>query len=83
MHRQGWDLNEMKSHDYQIMMQDVLPNGMRHLMEKGCKTTIIRVCHVFKRLCTKVVDPRLMVDLKKEVAHTLVLLKQEFPPFLI
>jgi hypothetical protein len=66
------DLKGMKSHDYHIMMQDILPICMRHLMEKGCRTTIIRVSHVLKRFCTKVVDPSLMAHLKKEVAVTFV-----------
>jgi hypothetical protein len=66
------DLKGMNSHDYHIMMQDILHVCMKHLMEKGCRTTIIRVCHVFKRFCTKVVDPSLMIDTKKEMAVTFV-----------
>jgi len=47
------DLKGMKSHDYHIMMQEILHVYMHHLMEKGCRTTIIRLCHVLKRLCSK------------------------------
>jgi hypothetical protein len=74
------DLKGMKSHDYHIMMQEILPLCMWHLMTKECKMVIICLCWVFKRLCAKVVDLTMMGDLKKEVAITLALLEQEFLP---
>jgi hypothetical protein len=54
------DLKGMKSHDYHIMMQEILPLYMWHLMTKECKMVIIHLCWVFKRLCAKVVDPAMM-----------------------
>jgi hypothetical protein len=74
------DLKGMKSHDYHIMMQEILPLCMQHLMTKECKMVIIHLYRVFKRLCAKVVDPAMMGDLKKEMAITLALLEQEFLP---
>jgi hypothetical protein len=41
------DLKGMKSHDYHIMMHEILHVYMCHLMEKGCKTTIICLWRVF------------------------------------
>jgi hypothetical protein len=37
------------------------------------------LCHVFKKLCAKILDPIVLGELKKEVAILLVLLEQEFP----
>jgi hypothetical protein len=50
-------------------------------MEKGCKMTIIHLSCVFKKLCAKIVNPTIMVELKNDVGVTLVLLEKEFPPF--
>jgi hypothetical protein len=41
----------------------------------------IQLCHVFKKLHVKVVDPTTMGELKKEVVITLILVEQEFPSF--
>jgi hypothetical protein len=43
----------MKSHDYHVMMQIILPLCMCHLMAKGYKMAIIQLSHVFKQLCAK------------------------------
>jgi hypothetical protein len=50
-------------------------------MSKGCQMSIICLCHVFKKLCVKIVDPTTMGELKKEVAICIVILEQEFPPY--
>jgi len=77
------DLKGMKSHDYHIMMQEILHVYMCHLMEKGCRTTIIHLCRVFKRLCSKIMDLTTMGELKKEVAMTLVLIGKGIPTWLL
>jgi hypothetical protein len=53
---------------------------MQDLMAKGCQVAIIQLCHVFKKLCAKIVDPTTMEELNNELAITLVLLEKEFPP---
>jgi hypothetical protein len=50
-------------------------------MAKGCRVAIIRMCHIFKKLCAKIVDPKIMEDLKNDVAMVLVLLEHELLPF--
>jgi hypothetical protein len=67
----------MKSHDFHVMMQDILPLCMQHLMEKGCRMAIIHLSRVFKKLHAKIVDPRTMDDLKHDVIVTL----EKIPPF--
>jgi hypothetical protein len=74
------DLKGMKSHDYHIMMQEILPLCMQHLMTKDCRIAIICLCQVFKRICAKVVDPTRMGELTNDVAITLILVEKEFPP---
>jgi hypothetical protein len=54
-------------------MQDIMPLCMWHLMAKGCKLVIIQFNHVLKKVCAKVVDLRVMDDLKHDVVVTLIL----------
>jgi hypothetical protein len=67
-------LKGLKSHDYHVMMQQILLLCMQDLMVKGCQMVIIQLCHVFMKLCARIVDPIIMEELKNEVAITLVLL---------
>ncbi len=49
-------------------------------MAKSCKLAIIHLFCVFKKLCAKILNPTTMGELKKDVAFTLILLEQKFPP---
>ncbi len=42
---------------------------------KGMLDVNYLLCHVFKKVCVKIVDPTIMGELKKEVAICLVLLE--------
>jgi hypothetical protein len=50
-------------------------------MAKGCRMAIIRLSRVLKKLCAKIVDPRIMDDFKHNVAFIVVLLEKKIPPF--
>lgn len=69
VHKDG-DLKGMKSHNFHIMMQDILLLCMRHLMAKSCRMVIICLNHVSKKLCSKVVDPNTIANLE-DVAMTI------------
>jgi len=73
-------LGGMKSHDYHILMQQVLPVCLRGLMQKPVCMTIIQLSHVFCRLCTRVWDPADLEGLRKDVISTLCQLEMHFPP---
>jgi hypothetical protein len=73
-------LKGMKSHDFNVMMQNILPLCMLGLMSTCCKMSIVRLCCVFKKLCAKIVDPTQFGELKKEMEICLILLEKEFPP---
>ena len=74
------ELRGMKSHDYHILMQQVLPLCLRTLLPKDVRIAIIRICRVFARLCVKSVDPSSMTDLFNETAVTMCMLERVFPP---
>ena len=70
----------LKSHDYHILMQTLMPMALRGLMEKNTRMAIMRVCRIFRRLCCKVWDPSLEDDLREDVAVTMCLMEMTFPP---
>ncbi len=70
----------LKSHDYHILMQQVMPLALRGLMEPGPRLAIMRMCRVFRRLCTKVYNPADFPSLEADVAESMALLEIQFPP---
>lgn len=70
----------MKSHDYHVLIQDVLPTGICNSLHKGPRKAIIRLGQLFKRICTKVLVEAEIPDVKKHAAETLCLFEVWFPP---
>ena len=50
-------LRGLKSHDYHILMQQILPVCLRNVGDKRVVSAIMRISRVFQRLCLKVVNP--------------------------
>ncbi len=70
----------LKSHDYHVLMQQVMPLALRDLMAPGPRLAVMRMCKVFRRLCTKVYNPADFPSLEQDVAESMALLEIEFPP---
>jgi hypothetical protein len=70
----------LKSHDYHVLMQQLLPVALRELMPKGPRNTIFRICSHFNELCQRVVNREKLQSLEDEVAETLCMLERFFPP---
>lgn len=79
-HVHNRQLRGLKSHDHHVLLQDILPAGVRGLLHPGARDAVIRLGHCFKRICTKVVDPSEMIHLQHYVAETMCLLEIWFPP---
>jgi hypothetical protein len=73
-------LGGLKSHDYHVFMQQVLPLALWGLMKPGPRTAIMRVCEIFRRICTRVYNPADFQSLQADVAETMALVQMEFPP---
>ena len=73
-------LRGLTSHDYDILMQQILPLCIRNVDVESVRVAIIQMSRVFRRLCAKVVDPRCEQQVKDDVAETLCMMEKEFPP---
>jgi hypothetical protein len=49
------------------------------LITKGCKMGTIWLCHVFKKLCVRVVDPTTMGELKKRGGNHINIVRARIP----
>ena len=70
----------LKSHDYHVFMQQVLPLALHGLMKPWPRMPVMRMCKVFRRLCTKVYNPASFASLEADVAKSMALQEIEFPP---
>jgi hypothetical protein len=70
----------LKSHEYHILMQQILPLYLCTLMEEEVRTSFISLSRVFNKICNKVIDPNNMDVLKVEIVETMSILKIVSPP---
>jgi len=71
----------LKSHDYHILMQQLLSVALRGLLPKGPRTAIFRLCSFFNELCQRVIDRNKLEKLEEDIVETLCMLEMYFPPF--
>ena len=74
-------LRGLKSHDYHILIQQVLPLCLRNLMPKCPRMALIKLSRVFQKICCRIVDPTTYESLREDVALVLCLLEKEFTFF--
>jgi hypothetical protein len=70
----------LKSHDYHVLMQELMPLALRGLLKPGSRMVVRRMSKVFRQICTKVYNPADYKSLKIDVAESMALLEMEFPP---
>ncbi|XP_013695049.2 uncharacterized protein LOC106399125 [Brassica napus] len=70
----------LKSHDYHVLMQQLLPVAVRGLLPKGPRLAILRMCAFFNRLCQRVIDVEQISKMEAEVVETLCMFERFFPP---
>jgi Domain of unknown function (DUF4218) len=79
-HVHNQKLGSMKTHDYHVLMQQVLPLCLRGLMQKPVRSVVLRLCNVFRQICVKVWDPSGYEKLRMDTARVLCDLEVHFPP---
>jgi hypothetical protein len=69
----------LKSLNYHVLIQQLLPLALRGLLKPGPRMAVMRMCKVFRRICIKVYNPE-FESLESNVVESLALQKIEFPP---
>ena len=70
----------MKSHDWHVFLEEILPAALRGSLTDGPRLAVIRLGHCFKRICEKRIVISELRELQTYVAETCSLLEIYFPP---
>lgn len=70
----------LKSHDYHVIMQQLLPIAVRALNQKQLSTAISDLCHFFLHLCSKIATAEDFYELGSEAVECICRLEMIFPP---
>ena len=70
----------LKSHDYHVLLQQILPLCFRKVSNKVLAGMIMRLSRVFKKLCAKTVDVDDETQLTSFCAETMCIVEKEMPP---
>ena len=73
-------LSGLKSHDFHVVLQQILPLCFRKVSNKALASTIIRLIRIFRKLCAKIVDANDKEQLMADSAETMCMVGKEMPP---
>jgi hypothetical protein len=73
-------LTRVKSHDYHIIMEWLLPNMFRGYVYQDVWKTLAELSYFYRQLCAKEIKKEMMKKLKKEILVLLCKLEKIFPP---
>jgi len=73
-------LKGTKTHDCHVIMENLLPIGIRSILPEKVRWTITKLCFFFKAICSKVINPEKLSALQNEIVVTLCELEMYFPP---
>jgi hypothetical protein len=71
-------LGLMKSHDWHVLMQQLMPLALRGLMDAHVRLSLMCLSSVYHSICAKVWDPIDLPTLREDVVITLSMLEWEF-----
>ena len=70
----------LKSHDCHVLVQQLLLVAIRDILPNKVRLAITHLCFFFNAICSKVVDPVQLDELKNEATNILCQLETYFPP---
>jgi len=70
----------MKTHDFHVLLQQVLPLSLRNICDDKVVGAIMRVSRLFRKIFSKVVDVTQKQQMLEDVAETICTLEKELPP---
>jgi len=69
----------LKSHDYHVLMQQILPLALHGLFAPRPQMAMTRISKMFRRVCNKVWNPCEIDSLQHDVTVSLTLVEMHFP----
>ena len=70
----------MKSHDYHVFMQTLIPLAFHDLLPKGLWDALMKISHFFKDICSSKLNVDHIKRLQTNIIETLCKLEMIFPP---
>jgi hypothetical protein len=70
----------LKTHDFHILLHQVIPLCLRDVGDPRVVVAIMRVSRLFRKICAKLVDVNEKEILLEEVVETVCSLEKELPP---
>ena len=70
----------LKSHDCYVLMQQLLPAGIRPFFNRQISSTIIELCNFFQQICARSLRVEDMEKTEKHIVLVLRKLELIFPP---
>ena len=70
----------MKTHDWHVLLQEILPVALLGSLPEEIRLFVIRLSHCFKRFCDKVIKRSELTALMTYVAETMAMFVVHFPP---
>ena len=74
------NFQNIKSHDYHVIMTQLLPVALRGLLPENVRLAIVKLCAFLNAISQKVIDPEIIPRLRSDVAQCLVSFELVFPP---
>ena len=68
----------LKSHDYHVLIQQLLTVAFRGILTEKVRFIIYRLCFFFNAICSKVIDPKQLDNLENEASIILCELEMYF-----
>src|SRR4051812_332588 len=69
----------LKSHDYHVLFQRLLPAGIRPYLNKEVRETLIELCNFFKQICSKTLNVSDLERLSENIILFLCKMERIFP----
>jgi hypothetical protein len=70
----------MKSHDYHVLLTQLLLVAIRGILKPPVRHTITKLCFFFNGISSKAIDVRTLDKLQSDVVKTLYEFEMHFPP---
>ena len=79
---QNLEIKRLKSHDYHVIMQQLLPVLLLHAFSehKILRSVIQQICNFFNVLCSKTISADNIIAVKQRLVVAMCVLKKFFPP---